>query len=74
VSDLQELWRLAEAAATENDVESDWFDADLIESDEPICSSRKARRFIAAMTPQMAMRLIALADRVALRESSEDTP
>jgi hypothetical protein len=44
-------------------VEADWFDESLIESDDPIHSSRKARRFIAAMTPQMAMRLILLAGR-----------
>jgi hypothetical protein len=67
MTDLQELRRLAEEAATECDVESDWFDADLIESEEMISSSRKARRFIAAMTPHMAMRLIMLADRVGFR-------
>lgn len=71
MSDLQRLRQLAEDAAEENDVESDWFCPDLIESSEPILSSRKARRFIAAMTPQMAMRLIALADRVAFREDTQ---
>jgi hypothetical protein len=63
LSDFQRLRQLAEDAAAENDVEADWFDESLIESDDPIHSSRKARRFIAAMTPQMAMRLILLAGR-----------
>lgn len=57
------LRKLAEEAAAENDVESDWFCQDLIESDAPIHSSRTARRFIAAMTPQMALRLLVLVDR-----------
>lgn len=60
---LQELKQVAEEAAAENDVESDWFDSELIESRTPIVVSRKARRFIAAMTPQMALRLLALAER-----------
>ncbi len=59
MADLQQLQLLAEQAAQECDVESDWFHATLIESDAPISSSRKARRFIAAMTPQAALRLIA---------------
>lgn len=64
MSDLQELRRLAEAAAIETGPESDWYDSALIESDRPVASSRTARRFVAAMTPHMALRLITLADRV----------
>lgn len=67
VGELKQLRFLAEEAAKECDVESDWFDATLIESDTPITSTRKARRFIAAMTPQTAIRLILLADRFTSR-------
>ena len=68
---MQELYRLAKEAAEENDVESDWFDPNLIESDEPVSSSRKARRFVAAMTPQEAMRLIVLAERASQRDDGD---
>lgn len=59
MTDLNPLLRLAQEAAEECGPESEWFDGDLIESGEPIRSSRKARRFIAAMTPHLAVRLIA---------------
>jgi hypothetical protein len=67
--DYAELRRLAKEAAEECGPESDWFDPDLIESGQPVNSSLKARRFTAAMTPHMAMRLLRLADRF-----SEDLP
>jgi hypothetical protein len=60
VADLSELKKLAEAAAHEG--EGDWFDPELVESDEPILSTRKARRFIAAASPEVVLRLIAVAE------------
>jgi hypothetical protein len=59
--DYAELRRLAKEAAEECGPESDWFDPELVESIDPVHSSSKARRFTAAMTPHMAMRLLALA-------------
>lgn len=53
---LDELQRKAEAA-----LEPDWFDPDLIDSDAPIRSTRTARAYIACASPDVMLRLIAVA-------------
>jgi hypothetical protein len=52
-----------EAAAREasEEADGDWFDPDLIESAEPILSSAKARRHIAATSPEAVLALVAVA-------------
>jgi hypothetical protein len=57
---IDELERLAREAAEETGEPEDWFCADLIESSKPILSSRKARRYIAAASPDVMAKLIAV--------------
>lgn len=55
---IEELERLARDAADE--AQGDWFDPDLVESCVLISSSRKARRFTAAASPDAFLKLLAV--------------
>ena len=58
--ELVKLKVIAQAACDE--AEGDWFDPALLDSAEPIRSSRKARAHIAAFSPAVALALIAVAE------------
>ena len=55
---LDRLEEVARAASDEAD--GDWFCPDLLDSDEPIHSTRKARAHIAAFSPDAAIAVIAV--------------
>jgi hypothetical protein len=69
---IDELERLAREAADE--AGGDWFAPDLIESDEPILPSRKARRYIAAASPDVVANLIAAVRAAEEWTSAADSP
>jgi hypothetical protein len=68
---IDELERLAREAADEG--EGDWFDSDLIESKTPILSTRKARRYIAAASPDVMVKLIAVVRAAQTVETTSGT-
>jgi hypothetical protein len=56
------LSRLSEVArAAQAEGEGDWFSRDLIDSTEPIYSTRLARAHIAAFSPDVVLRLLEIA-------------
>lgn len=55
---LDALEKLAREAADE--AGGDWFSPDLIESSLPIYSPRKARRYIAAASPDVVLKMVAV--------------
>lgn len=57
---LDRLEEAARAASAECDEPGDWFSPDLLDSDEPIHSTRKARAYIAALSPDVALAVIAV--------------